>query len=51
MGLKQVSEHEMDSLFDEIARIWEQCIKIGSKDGPMNDKWVRVAMLQNLQIK
>ena len=51
MGLKQVSENETDSLFDEIDRIREQYIQIGSKQGPMNDKRVRAAMLQHLQDK
>ena len=34
MGPKQVNESEMDSLFDEIDRIREQYIKLGSKEGP-----------------
>ena len=51
MGFKQVNENDMDLLFDEIDKIREQYIKIGSEEGPVSDKWVRVAILQNLPDK
>ena len=35
----------------EIDRIREQYLKICSTEGPMNDKWVRAAILQNLPDK
>ena len=37
----------MDNLLDEGERIREQYVKVGSKEGPMNEKWIKAAMLQN----
>ena len=41
----------MDGIFYEMERIQDQYITIGSTEGPMSDKWVKVAILQNLPKK
>ena len=51
MSIKPVIENDMDGLFDEIERIREQYIKIGSREGPMSEKLVKAAILQNLPEK
>ena len=51
MSLKPVQEHEMDNLFDEIERIRELYIKAGRDNDPMNEKWIKAAIMQNLPEK
>ena len=48
MSIKLVNEQDVDSLFDEIERIRELYIKVGSDDEPICEKWFKVAVLQNL---
>ena len=45
--LKPVAETEVDSLFVEVARIIELYTRVGKAD-PIQDKWVKAAILQNL---
>ena len=47
MAIKQVNEAEVDSLFAEIERIIEQYTKSGETE-PMQEKWVKAAIMQNL---
>ena len=51
MSIKQVAENDMDFLFEEIERIRELYIKVGSNDDPISEKWFRAAVLQNLPAK
>ena len=51
MCIKLVNGNEMDSLFDEVERIKELYIKAGSKEGPMCEKWLKAAIMQNLPEK
>lgn len=48
MSIKPLGEGEMDNLFDEIERIREQYVKVGSKEGPMNVRWIKAIISQNL---
>ena len=45
--LKPVSEAEVDSLFDEIARIRDLYLKAGPGED-LSDKWIKSAILRNL---
>ena len=45
--LKPVTEAEIDSLFDEVARIKDFYIKAGPSDD-LSDRWIKSAVLRNL---
>ena len=51
MRIKQVTENDMDLLLDEIERIRELHVKVGSNDEPISERWLRAAILQNLPAK
>ena len=48
MSIRQVGEADVDSLFDEIECIRELYVKAGSDEEPMNERWLKAAVLQNL---
>ena len=45
--LKPVSESDIDSLFDEVARIKDLYIKAGPSDD-LSERWIKSAVLRNL---
>ena len=47
MALKPVSEADVDTLFAEIERIIQQYMRVGEAE-PMQDRWVKAAVMQNL---
>ena len=51
MSIRPFNEGDMGSLFDEIERIRELCIKAGSDEEPMSERWPKAAILQNLPDK
>ena len=46
MSIKPVTENDVDSLFDEIERLRELCLKAVSSDESMSEQWTEAASLQ-----
>ena len=44
MSLKPVNEGDVDGLFDEVERIRELYIKVGSDEEPMCERWLKAAV-------
>ena len=48
MPLKPVNEQDVDNLFAEVERIIELYIKAGTDTDAIQEKWIKVAIMQNL---
>ena len=48
MGIKSITEHEIDGFFDQVERIRELYIKVVNVEEPMCERWAKATIMQNL---